>query len=92
MFQQKLSKKMQIYLQIFYIQVLMQTSIAPAFKKGKKESKNNFRPVSILRNVSKVFERCIFRQISDYMGYFLSKYQCGFLRRLQHTTLCFVYV
>ena len=39
MFLQKLSKKMQIYLQIFYIQVLMQTSIAPAFKKGKKNLK-----------------------------------------------------
>ena len=36
------------------------------------------RPVSILSNMSKIFERIIFRQISNYMESFLSKYQCGF--------------
>ena len=28
--------------------------------------------------MSKVFERCIFRQLSNFMDQFLSKYQCGF--------------
>ena len=31
-----------------------------------------------MSNVSKIFERIIFRQISNYMDSFFSKYQCGF--------------
>ena len=50
----------------------------PVFKKGDKEFKNNYQPVSILFNMSKIFESMIFRQISDYMESFLSEYQCGF--------------
>ena len=55
---------------------LKQANITPVFKKGKKDCKNNYRPVSILSNVSKIFERIIFRQISNYMDSFFSKYQC----------------
>ena len=52
--------------------------IIPIFKKGDKEFKSNYRPVSVLPNMSTIFERIIFRQISNYMKSFLSKYQCGF--------------
>ena len=58
--------------------VLKLADITRVFKKGDKECKDNHRPVSILSNVSKVFERIIFRQISNYMKPFLTKYQCGF--------------
>ena len=34
--------------------------------------------MSILSNMLKIFERIIFRQMSNYMESFLSKYQCGF--------------
>ena len=63
--------------------------IIPVFKKGDKEYKNNYRPVSILPNMSKIFERIIFRQISNYMESFLSKYQCRFRKGLstQHCLL-----
>ena len=53
--------------------VLKQANITPVFKKRERECKNNYRPVSILSNVSKIFERIMFRQISNYMDY-----QCGF--------------
>ena len=43
--------------------------MTPVSKKGEN--------VSILSNVSKVFERFMFREISNYMDYYLSKYQCG---------------
>ena len=36
------------------------------------------RPVSILSNISKVYERCIYDQIQTYFDKILSKYQCGF--------------
>ena len=43
-------------------------------KKGKK----NYRPVSILSNISKLYERCTHQQINGYFESFLSKFQCGF--------------
>ena len=36
------------------------------------------RPVSILPNLSKNFERLMFNQLSNYFRDILSKYQCGF--------------
>ena len=62
-------------------------NVIPVFKKGDKNAKENYRPVSILSNISKIFERCIFRQISDFMDTFLSKYQCGF-RKGYSTQYC----
>ena len=69
--------------------ILTLADIIPIFKKGDKECKNNYRPVTILLNMSKIFERIIFRQISNYMESFLSKYQCGFRKGLstQHCLL-----
>ena len=43
--------------------VLKQANITLVFRKGDKFSKDNYRPVSILPNVSKIFERCMFCQI-----------------------------
>ena len=52
--------------------------ITPAYKKGKKDIKGNYRPVSILPNLSKIFEKQIFKQMSQFFENILSKYQCGF--------------
>ena len=49
-------------------------------KKGFKESKENYRPVSILPIISKIFEKIISKQITNFMDSLLSKYQCGFRR------------
>ena len=54
-------------------------NITPVFKKGSANSKENYRPVSILPNLSKIFERCMFKHMSNYFEeHFLCKYQCGF--------------
>ena len=52
--------------------------VTPTHKKGSQSEKGNYRPVSILPNLSKIFERCIYKQISEYFENILSKYQCGF--------------
>ena len=52
--------------------------IAPVHKKGARTSKNNYRPVSILSNISKIYERLLFTQISKNFEPILSKFQCGF--------------
>ena len=50
----------------------------PVFKKGDRDSKDNYRPVNVLPNMSKIFERCIFRQLYSFMLELLSKYKCSF--------------
>ena len=51
----------------------------PAFKKKSKTSKDNYRAISILPNISKIYERCLYNQMQTYDN-LLSKYQCGFRR------------
>ena len=53
-------------------------NVTPVHKKGSRYDKGNYRPVSILPNLSKVFERCLHKQISHFFDTILSKYQCGF--------------
>ena len=57
---------------------LKQAIITPVFKKGDKNLKENYRPVSILPNISKIFERFLFKQISNFMEPFFSQQQCRF--------------
>ena len=52
--------------------------LTPAYKKKSKNSKDNYRPVSILSNISKVYERCIYDQMEAYFETILSPNQCGF--------------
>ena len=49
----------------------------------------NYRPVSILPSLSKIFERCMYDQLKDYFDKLLSKYQCGFRKGFstQHSLL-----
>ena len=41
--------------------------ITPPQKKGKKDIKSYYTPVSIRPNLSKTFEKCIFTQISQFL-------------------------
>ena len=52
--------------------------ITPIHKKGPKTSEDNFRPESILPNISKIYERVMVKQISEIFEPILSIYQCGF--------------
>ena len=40
--------------------------VTPVHKKGRKDMKENFRPVSILPTLSKVFEKCLFAKYLLY--------------------------
>ena len=57
---------------------LKYVDVTPLYKKGKKDVKDNYRPVSILPNLSKIFEKCMFKQITQFFDKMFSKYQCGF--------------
>ena len=61
-----------------FLSVLKLADVKPVHKKKSRLDKTNYRPVSLLPNISKVFERCLHRQISEYFEAVLSKFQCGF--------------
>ena len=52
--------------------------IIPAHKKKSTTEKSNYRPISLLPVVSKLFEILIVKQIEFHTNSFLSKYLCGF--------------
>ena len=59
-------------------EILKHTDITPFYKKGKKDIKGNYRPVSVLPNLSNIFEKRMFEQMSQFFENIFSKYQCGF--------------
>ena len=66
--------------------------VTPAYKKKSKTSKDNYRPVGILSNISKVYERCIYDKIQNYFDQVLSKFQCGFRKgfNAQHCLIALI--
>ena len=58
--------------------------ITPIFKKSDDTNKENYRPISILSKLSKVFEKILHKQISEFMEEKFSKLLCGF--RKKHNT------
>ena len=63
------------------LSLLKLADVEPVHKKASRLEKTNYRPVSLLPNISKIFERCMHRQISEYFETVLSKFQCGFRKR-----------
>ena len=57
---------------------LKEADVTPLHKKEEKTSKENYRPVSILPTISKIFERNMYDQMYSYIEKFLSPYLCGF--------------
>ena len=41
-------------------------NVTPVHKKGNRSEQGNYRPVIILPNLPKVFERCIYDQIAQF--------------------------
>ena len=66
------------------IVVIGDTWVIPVYKKLDPLKKENYKPVSLLPHVSKVFERTIYQQINTYMKDKLSKCLAGF--RKSHGT------
>ena len=56
---------------------LKNADVTPVFKKNNPLSKENYRPVSVLPIISKVFEKLMQNQINLHIKSFLSPYLCG---------------
>ena len=50
--------------------------VTPIYKKGSHTDKENYRPVSILTSLSKVFQRLLYRQMYSFTKSLLSINQC----------------
>ena len=49
-------------------------------KKMQKRLKGHYRPVSILSNISEIYDRLMSKKIPEYFEPMLSKFRCGFRR------------
>ena len=69
--------------------IFKRAEVKPVFKKKSRIDKENYRPVSILPVISKIFERLSFKQLIMFFGPVLTKYQCVFRKRhsAQHCVL-----
>ena len=67
-------------------------NVTPAFKKGNRNQKDNYRPISILPIISKIFEKLICRQLSNHFDNIFSKFQCSFRKGFsaQHCLLLMI--
>ena len=61
---------------------LQKADVIPVFEKKYRNNVENYHPVSILSNLSKIYERCLYDHV-------LSKWPSGFLKRFstQHFLL-----
>ena len=63
--------------------------VTPLHKKDDNTNKENYRPISILPTISKIFEMLMFQQITSFLSRVLSPYLCGFRKgyNAQHVLL-----
>ena len=62
----------------YFPEELKVADITPTFKKGDATCVKNYRPVSVLPAVSKIYERIIHKQITNHIEKYLSPYLCGY--------------
>ena len=58
--------------------MLKLAEIKPTFKKDDRCNKENYRPISLLPAVSKIYEKSLYEQLSMSFDTILSPLQCGF--------------
>ena len=41
--------------------------VIPCYKSGKKYDVSNYRPISLISNIAKVFEKCIYVRLASFL-------------------------
>ena len=59
---------------------LKKAQVTPLYKKNDPLLKTNYRPVSVLCIFSKIFEKILEQQLSDFLENIFNPYLCGFRR------------
>ena len=47
--------------------ILKLSDVIPTFKKGDKSQCNNYRPISLISNLSKIIEKIVYQYIKDFI-------------------------
>ena len=61
-----------------FLEQLKYADMKRVFKKDSRTEKKNYRPISILSDVSKIHETCVNKELEEYFQALLCKYQSGF--------------
>ena len=61
-----------------FLPAMKLANVTPVHKSGKRLEKDNYPPISLLLNMSNVFERCTYKQICQCFDKMLSKHQSCF--------------
>ena len=70
-----------------FLSILKLSDVTAVHKKKSRLEKSNYRAVSLSPNISKIFARCVLRQVSKYFETIFSKFHCG-LRKGHSTQDC----
>ena len=65
--------------------------ITPIFKNDNRFLKTNYRPISMLPTLTKIYEKILYSQIYEYFNSIFSKYLCGF-RKGHSTQHCLLFM
>ena len=66
---------------------LKNAKVIPLFKEGSKTDVNNYRPISLLKIWSKIFERVMYNRMYHFMEHFSLLYNKQFGFRAKHSTI-----
>ena len=72
---------------------LKSAEVITVHKKNETTDKTNYRPVSLLPTLSKIYERIMYKQMSEYINKYLSDYLCGFRKGIissQHSLIIMI--
>ena len=67
-------------------EILKQAEVIPIFKKGNQQNCNDYRPISLLSNISKIIEKLIHQQLSAFLEIKNCLYTHQYDFRNQHST------
>ena len=66
---------------------LKHADVIPVHKKNEKCDKTNYRPMSILTNISKIYEKLLHNQLSKYFDSLLALISADFEKVPVHSTV-----
>ena len=67
-------------------ELLNKALVCPIYKKNEKTNCANYHPISLLSNISKLFERAIYNQVEQFLDFNNIIYDLQFGFRKKHST------
>lgn len=74
--------------------ILKESIVKPLYKKGEKSDVTNYRPITLIPIISKVFEKCMYKRLLNYCNTFkiINSAQFGFQKNKSTTLAIFTLV